>query len=391
MHQKINLTISVFRLLCLFLISCSPSGDYNLSAETPQNIILFIGDGMGHNHRIAAQWVSMGIDGQLDMDDMPRHGWVATRSADSDITDSAAASTAMACGIKTKNGTIGMDMNFNSVASILEIAVAEGKKVGLVTTTQIAHATPAAFAAHVESRKEMSEIASQMVAAGIDVMMGGGENDLLPVNQKGCYPDAGLRVDGRNLIEEAISDGYKYVCNADELMQIDVESSLRLIGVFADEGLTRPFSPSLSEMTQKAIAILSQGTDGFFLMVEAGQIDWSSHQNDAIHAIQSALELNEAVKEAKKFFKVNPSTLIIVTADHETGGMSLSLNPQKVKINAESFRMPDGTCFYVQWTTTGHTGQNVPITSWGPLSAMLSGKIENTDIFDVMLTGLNVE
>ncbi|MGD2206439.1 MAG: alkaline phosphatase, partial [Anaerolineae bacterium] len=288
-------------------------------------IILLIGDGMGNAHRTAARWRSVGQDGKLAMDTTPFSGWARTGSANNPVTDSAAAATALATGVKTNNGVIGQDPDGVPVTTILERAKAKGLAVGLVTNVQMAHATPAAFAAHVQSRSVMTEIARQMLAAKVDVLLGGGEDEFLPTTETGCFPEPGERTDGRHLIDEAIAAGYDYVCDAGALASVDPTSTTRLLGLFADEGMTRPYSPSLIEMTQKAIDILSQDPDGFFLMVEGGQIDWASHSNDATHAISDTIGFDQAVSSAQAYASTTGNVLLVITADHETGGMSADL------------------------------------------------------------------
>lgn len=361
----------------------SDGGNPDISAGA-KNIILFIGDGMGVEHRKAARWAIVGDTGQLSMDDMSTSGSIHTHSADNPITDSAAAATAIATGVKTNNGVIALDANLSFVSTILEDAKSQGKLVGLVTTTHIAHATPAAFASHIEDRNLMRQIAAQILAAGVDVLLGGGEDEFLPASENGCFPEAGERSDGRNLISEAVAIGYEYVCDAVSFELVDPSSTFQLIGLFADEGMTRPFSPSLSDMTQKAIDILSKGSDGFFLMVESGQIDWASHINDATNAISDTISLDKAIEVAKNFVSTNTRTLIIVAADHETGGMVVSSSSSGLPDEDGPFSTPDGKSFYVNWSTTGHTAANVPITSKGPLSDMLIGVHDNTFIHEVM-------
>ncbi|PSW06190.1 alkaline phosphatase [Photobacterium lipolyticum] len=349
-----------------------------------KNIIIFIGDGMGDEHRKAARLVKVGGTGKLSMDNMPTSGYLQTHSSDNLITDSAAAATALATGVKTNNGVIGLDANLGFVPTILEDAKKQDKLVGLVTTVHITHATPAAFYSHVENRDMMKNIALQMLNADIDVLLGGGEDEFLPRSENGCYPEAGEREDGRNLIQEAISIGYTYVCDLPSFRAIDTSSSLKLLGLFGDEGMIRPFSPSLAEMTQSAIDILSKKPNGFFLMVEGGQIDWASHNNDAANAISDTIDFDEAVEVAKKFSFIDRDTLIIVTADHETGGMSVSPSSSGLASEDGPFSTADGSVFYVNWSTKGHTEVNVPITSQGPGSERLSGVHDNTFVHSVM-------
>lgn len=353
----------------------------------PRVIILLIGDGMGEAQRTAARWQAVGQDGQLAMDGMPVSGWSRTGSADNPITDSAAAATAMATSVKTNNGMISIDPYSNTLTTILERAQSRGMAVGLVTTVQMAHATPAAFTSHVFSRYMMTEIASQMMDHQVDVLLGGGEDEFLPSSEQGCYPEWGERTDGRDLISETVAAGTTYVCTPTAFAAVPTTTT-RLLGLFADEGMTRPFSPTLAQMTQKSIDILSQDPDGFFLMVEGGQIDWACHDNDAANAITDTVDFDAAVALAQTYASLNPNTLVIVTGDHETGGMSVSLSSTGDPDEDGPFYMPDSTPFYVNWTTGGHTAADVPTTAQGVFSALLDCTDENTYIYDVMYKAL---
>jgi alkaline phosphatase len=370
--------------LSTFMFGC---GSDFINRQSSKNIILFIGDGMGVEHRKAAQWALLSDTGKLSMDDMPTSGLLMTHSANNSITDSAAAATAIATGVKTDNGVISLDVNLNVVPTILEDAKNQNKRVGLVTTSLITDATPAAFASHIESRYLMAEIAKQILTTGVDVILGGGEDEFLPTSEIGCFPEAGERSDGKNLIYE-VSEKYVYVCNTVSFELVEPSFTFGLIGLFADEGMTRPFSPSLASMTQKAIDILSKGSNGFFLMVESGQIDWVSHNNDAANVITDILDFDEAIEVAKQFASVTNNTLIIVTADHETGGMMVSTTSSGLPDEDGPFSKPDGSLFYINWSTTGHTAADVPVTSQGPQSGMLTGVHENTFIHEVMFNSL---
>jgi len=385
--MNITLLRIIFLLLVTnFVFGCSGGQDGSVSSPSANNIILFSGDGMGAEHRKAARWAAVGETGKLAMDDMPASGLLQTHSADNVITDSAAASTAIATGVKTNNGVIGLDTNLGYLPTILEKAKKQGKRTGLVTTTQIVHATPAAFAAHVADRNLVREIADQLLIAGVDILLGGGEDEFLPASDNGCFPEAGKRDDGRNIINEAIAIGYAYVCDPGSFGLVETSSTLQLIGLFGDEGMTRPYSPSLAEMTQKAIDVLSQSSNGFFLMVEGGQIDWASHINDAKNAISDTIGLDEAVEIAKQFASKANDTLVIVTSDHETGGMVVSLSPSGLPGEDGPFSTPDGSRFYVNWSTTEHTTVDVPVTSQGPLSGRLNGVNDNAFVYEVMVS-----
>jgi len=182
------------------------------------------------------------------------------------------------------------------------------------------------------------------------------------------------------LIDEATNAGYTYVCDAASLAAVDPASTSKLLGLFADEGMSRPYSPSLEDMTQKAIDILSQDPDGFFLMVEGGQIDWASHVNDATNTIGDTVGFDEAVAVGQIYAASAGNSLIIVTADHETGGMSVNLSAGE----QGPFTMPETTPFYVSWSSEDHTGADVPTTAQGSWSDLLDGTYENTYIYDVM-------
>ena len=354
----------------------------------PVYIILFVGDGMGAEHRKAAQWVAYGFDGQLIMDQLPVQGWSQTASASSSITDSAAGATAIATGTRANNGVISLSPDGENLTSILEYAQAHGLSTGLVTTVQITHATPAAFAAHVPSRTMMTEIALQMLNHSPNVLLGGGEDEFLPTGTSGCYPQDGEREDGRNLIQEAVNAGYTYVCNESEFTNLDTENTDYLLGLFADEGMLRPFTPTLTEMTETAINVLNNDPDGFFLMVEGGQIDWASHSNDAANAIQDTIDFDEAVEVGVNFIHSVENGLLVVTADHETGGKNLNLPPTGDSEEDGPFYALDGTAFYVNWADTYHTAADVPITAMGIGAQRLNSTVPNTDIFWALSWGI---
>jgi alkaline phosphatase len=223
-----------------------------------------------------------------------------------------------------------------------------------------------------------------MLDQKVNVLLAGGEDDWLPETETGCYPNPGHRTDGRNLITEAIANGYTYVCEAKDLEVLDLENESHFLGLFADDGMLRPYTPTLPMMTTTAIDVLSQDPDGFFLMVEGGQIDWAAHMNDGGDVITDVLGFDSAVARALDYASINPNTLIIVTGDHETGGMSADLVSSGQPDEDGPFLMPDGTPFYINWTTIYHTGVDVPVTAFGPNSEFLIGTYENTHIYEVM-------
>lgn len=354
----------------------------------PPGIILFIGDGLGATQRLAATWLVSGEGGLLVMDNMPVQGLAHTPSADNQLTDSAAGATAIATGSLTNNGFVGVDPSASPLTTILELAQVSGWSVGLVSTVQLAHATPAAFAAHYPDRNNLSEIARQMMAHNIDVLLGGGEDDFFGADESGCYPGMGHQPAAGDLVELAIQNGYTYLCSAAELKSLDTSRESRLLGLFGGAEMLPPFNPTLAEMTQAAIQVLSRDPEGFFLMVEAGQIDWAAHENDALETMQNTVGLDTAVAMAQIYALENPNTLIIVAADHETGGMRVNQDGAGSYLQDGPFSMPDGTSFWVDWSTTGHTPDPIPVTAQGPYSEMLAGEYPLTHIFETMSTML---
>ena len=372
---------------------------------TAKNVILLIGDGMGTAHRTAARLYSVGREGELAMDTLPTAGMARTWSTESVVTDSAAAGTALATGVKTYNTAISVDPDGNSVQTILEKAQEAGKSVGLVTTMQLADATPASFAAHNADRNDHLSIALDMFDHDVDVLLGGGEDYLLPEGTPGCYPDDGDRTDNRNLVDEAVAKGYTHVCNEADFSAVDPSATDKLLGTFADYAMTRPYAPSLADMAAKAIAILSENPEGFFLMVEGGQIDKAAEVNDALNTIGDTVGFDQAVKAALDFQAENPDTLVIVTADHATGGLAIEDLPQdeacpeplpadprecKNALHEDGpFEERGGAKFWLDWTTVArHTGDDVPVTAAGPHAIDLTGYYENTHIFQVMREAL---
>ena len=384
-----------------------------------KNVIIFIGDGMGTSHRDLIRYATVGTERQLAMDSMPVAGRSETSPLDPEafVTDSAAGGTAIATGVKTFNGAAGVDVDENPVQSVLEQAGQAGKATGLVTDSQVTDATPASFGAHVPDRDEQSEIARQYIEdSRPDVILGGGEDYWYPEGDPGSFPDE-PEVDPEeksvgsegNLVKKAEGSGYQYVTNAAELQ---TASGPRILGLFANEemfqqapgGAGAVYDPSVSvpEMTQKAIDVLSQNPNGFFLMVEEEGIDEMAHQSNSELVIKSGQQLDEAVKVGQSYAQSDPDTLVIVTADHETGSLAIEdtneiqsdpayPNESGAGRTAEDgpFRVADSDKeFLVDWTTTNHTAEDVPLTAMGPGSENLVGVYENTHIHDAMVQAL---
>ncbi|MDO8684724.1 MAG: alkaline phosphatase, partial [Armatimonadota bacterium] len=287
-------------LVILTLLSCLPV------SAAPKNVILMIGDGMGVAQVTLARLSLSESSRPLNMDSMKYAALVKTCSADSIITDSAAAGTALATGHKTNNGMICILPDGKPVQTILEAAEKIGKATGLVTTTTITHATPASFGSHVESRGSEADIAPQYLINSIEVLLGGGRMFFIPKSQ-----EQSKREDDRDLLAEAKTVGYTVVDSRDGLLSADGN---RLLGLFEMGSLTTESpEPSLAEMTAKAIDILSKDKDGFFLMVEGGQIDWKCHANDVPGTVKQTLDFDAAIGKVLDFARKRGDTLVIVT------------------------------------------------------------------------------
>ena len=378
--------------------------------QKPQakNVILMVGDGMGKAQRDAIRLSSVGLHGETAMDDMPYTGFVHTNSADPKefVTDSAAAATAMATGVKTYNGAIGVDLDKRPVETVLEKAKKRGKATGLVTTGQVTDATPAAFGAHVKDRDDHSKIARQYLEKSRpDVILGGGEDVWYPEGNPGRHPDhpaedpsEGSKGTEGNLVERAKKLGYQYVADRKELQRAN---GSKLLGLFANEEMFQydteagdQYNPlvSLPEMTDKAIQTLSKNKNGFFLLVEEEGIDSMCHVNNAELAIEAGKQFDKAVARAKDFAKKRGDTLVIVVGDHETGGFTIEGLDDSDE-SGDGVSKEDGPFpvahsdqqFMVDWTTEGHSAVDVPLTAMGPGAHLLQGVYENTHIHDVIV------
>ncbi|MFZ6744774.1 alkaline phosphatase [Undibacterium sp. JH2W] len=336
------------------------------AAGEAKNIIFFLGDGMGPSTVTASRIFKYGEDGSLNMDKLERTARIKTYSNDAQTTDSAPSMAAYMTGVKMNNEVISMspetvatppgkDANGNlginncaatgngaSVATILELAKAKGKAIGSITTTELTHATPAATFSHICNRNAQYAIAAQLVPGGagynsalldgVDVLMGGGRNHFLPYDASSSTGKLG-RADGRNLLTELGAKGYTVSANKADM--IAAPTNKKFIGLYSskshleyelDRTATPPVGegatqPSLAEMTTKAMDILSQNANGYFLMVEGGRIDHALHGTNAKRALIDTIAFDDAIKAALDKAKLTDptlaNTLIVVTADHD--------------------------------------------------------------------------
>lgn len=377
MHRKTILPILV--LIVVFTATAFSQQDYSeyytpsetaelysmVSGNEVRNVILLIGDGMGLAHVNAARFAVVGPHGSLHMERFPVTGYQNTYASNNLVTDSAASGSAMASGVKTENGMISMTPDGRKHVTILELARDRGMSTGLVATSTITHATPASFASHVRARSNQQEIARQIIETGVDVILGGGRQFFIPQSETGSE-----REDDLNIIENARKDGYKVIGTKEELHSVSAD---KVLGLFQVGPLTTQDSePMIGDMTAKAIELLSRDSDGFFLMVEGSQIDWESHDNNWGNTIRQTLLFDMAVKCAVDFALKDGKTLVIVTADHETGGLVLTGGSVSGKILTH------------KWASESHTGISVPVFAYGPGAIRFTGVRNNTYMPDAI-------
>lgn len=346
--------ISLLLILAIALVA--------VAQEQAKNVILLIGDGMG-----AAQVRSMQYAyGQTSVvGQFPYHGWATTYSLSDSITDSAAGGSALSTGKKTINKHISDNADGTPNETLLEWAKSHGKSTGIVVTVPITHATPAAFYAHVCNRAKDEEIARQLVYCGVDFAVGG--------NRRFFRPEK--RTDEQNLLDSLKARNYKLVFDTKELAHIQ---KLPLIGLLSEDD--PPKAGERGDWTTiavtKALDLLRTDTNGFFLMIEGSQIDWGCHNNDFEHLAAEMLDFDKAVRIAYDFAQNHPGTLVVVTADHETGGLTYDKKMDKLSPKKRAKKMHK----YIHWSTGGHTATNVPVYAYGPGAAQFEGAMDNTDI-----------
>jgi len=317
---KVRKIILAFIVIITIILS---SSTLSFAAQT-KNIIFMIGDGMGPAHlHITWLYATRHLGKDLVMIDIMNKGqtaYMVNDTADSTVTESAAAAVQMATGVKVLARSIGIGPDGKVLKTILEMARERGKSTGLVTTSGITDATPAAFVTHVERRSEEERIAEQLVNSNVNILFGGRKGFFLPEVEKG------RRKDARDLIHEAKQNGYEFVSTVEEMKKAQGE---KILGLFNPGNMLFEIDrkgsqePSLAEMTSKALDVLSRNKKGFFLLVEAGRIDHAAHMNDIGALIWDTLAFDEAIRVTYEFQKAHPDTLLIITADHETGGLAM--------------------------------------------------------------------
>jgi len=332
----------------------------------PRNIVMMIGDGMG----VAQVTAGHTKKGRLELQRFRHLGLLLTHAYGSDyITDSAAATTALSTGVATRNGMIGMGPDSLNHETVLERAQKRGKKTGIVTTCSITHATPASYIAHVPSRTMQLEIALQIAGkAKADLYLGSGWGWFLPI------ASGGRRTDGRDLLSEMRMSGFTVVLSDSAFRMPENRKAPKLIGLFAEEhvGSAQTRTPRLSELTAHALNSLS-GEEGFFLLVEGSQIDWAGHDNKSDQIIAEMADFDDAIGEVVRFAEKNPETLIIVTADHETGGYAI------LDGSSGDHTVQGG------FVTDDHTAALVPLFAMGSAAEKFTGIRPNADVGTILM------
>ena len=426
---------SVAVLCCLSIFNSSES--VSAKPQAPKNVIMFIGDGMGLASITSARVWSKGSTGRLAMETFPITGVAKTHSSSNFVTDSAASATALASGIKTYNGAIGMTdpkldpkRSSRPVETIFDIVGSMGKVTGVVTTTRITHATPASYYAHVEARSMEEEIASWLAKSSLTLALGGGRQFFYPASwhDVGGSKQKGLRRDNVNLIQKMKQSGWEYASSPQELNRKDFGLKKKVLGLFNYDHLSyersrsrsQKVEPSLAEMVRFSINRLSSHDEGYMLLVEGGRIDHAAHANNVPDALGEVVAFDNAIAVALKETSAD-DTLIVVTADHETGGMALSgylpLSQAKgdkiFRVQRNFLEEPtedkrslftwatgpgpnrsnfkdehtSGTAFYSEMAA--HTAVDVLVLARGPGAHKFSGFMNNIDIPFRIASALN--
>ncbi len=353
--RKTSCLMAFWMLACGWLAVASqaePAG--------PRNLILMIGDGLG----VAQVTAARVAQGKLQLERYPVGGLVATHSANQFITDSGAAGTALATGVKTNNQKISTTVDGEVLPTVLQIAAGRGLRTGVVVTCNLTHATPASFMTHAASRKELAEIARQIVDAPADVLIGGGREIFA-----GRWPEDGSPRQGRPLVD--LLAERRPVLTTEQAFAGHLPDGKGFVALLADDHL--PPAPSTSQLdlatlTAKALADLAKSGQPFLLIVEGSQIDWAGHANKLSQVIAETVDFDAAAGVAIDFAERDGRTLVVVTSDHETGGLTL-LAGNLAKRQVEG-----------HFSSGNHTGEMVPLFAFGPGATAFGGIRDNTDI-----------
>jgi alkaline phosphatase len=359
------------------------------NVKKAKNIIFLIGDGMSISQVSAYRLIQGGPNSRIAVDRFPYSGIVLTHAENAIVTDSASSATAYSTGHKTNNGALGMDSENNVLENLTETLDQYGFVSSLLATSEITHATPAAFAAHVDLRWKTDDISAQMIESKVATFLGGGRHFFLPEEMDG------KRKDARNLLEE-VNASHTLLTTKDEMNDFNDNKLGKVFGLFADEHLrsidspdNHPSEPSLSEMLQFAVKrsgqFINNGCKGFFIMGEGSQVDWAGHSNNLEYLKREMQDLDSAVEWAFNYAKQNTDTLVVVTADHETGGLLIEpANPADYNGNEVKFS------FNTAVGRGTHTGVPVPVYAYGPGAENFTGTLDNTDVYRALIEALEL-
>ncbi len=330
----------------------------------PKKVIFLIGDGMGLTQISGAM---SEYNGQNAFERFPVIGLSKTHSADDYVTDSGAGATVFSIGKKTFNGAIGVSADSLVYENLFEKLKKQGRATGVVVTSSVTHATPAAFYAHVGSRNSEDDIADFLLQGNCDVAIGGGNQFFTQ------------RKDGRDLYKELQQKGF--VTLNDTINTFKPQTATKLVYTLATDGMKRMLDGRgdyLKQASMNAIDLLSQNKNGYMLMIEGSQIDWGGHAMDYTYMKTELHDFNETINAVLDYAQKEKDVLVIVTADHETGGLALAVNKENRKQ------------FIPKYTYNKHTGVMVPVFAYGPGAEQFSGIYENTAIFDKLVNLLNL-
>lgn len=363
MRQWVNIRSVLIFLTFIGFNSCDTSRQASAAPPShtitsrPKNVIFLIGDGMGLPQITGAMYMN---NNKTVFEKFLSIGFHKSHSSDNLVTDSAAGATAFASGVKTYNGAIGVNAQKQSVPTLLEMAEKKGMATGLIATSSITHATPAAFYAHVEGRSDNESIARALLNSGVDIFVGGGLDYFA------------RRKDSMELVAQLSQKGY--IVSDFFNHEIDKWNTKtdKNIGFFTANGEPLPVREGRDYFpvaVSKTLDFLKdRSPSGFFLMIESSQIDWGGHSNDGNYVITELLEFEKIIQQTLDFAERDGSTLIVVTSDHETGGFAVNPGSTLNNIN-------------VAFTTKSHTALMIPVFATGPGEELFRGMYENTDIF----------
>ncbi|PCH99968.1 MAG: alkaline phosphatase [Flavobacteriaceae bacterium] len=363
--------------LVFTMVACTQTSPEKPIKKQPVNVILLIADGTG-----LSQVSSMFFykDSTPNYARFKNIGLIKTSSSQQLITDSAAGATAFACGVKTYNGAIAVADDSSHVKTIIELITSKNIKTGLIATSSITHATPASFYAHTLSRDSSQEIASYLPNSGVDFFAGGG---ITHFNK---------REDGQDLLQKFESEGvfidttslgsFSSINKYDKVGYLLAKDHMKSVKDGRGDFLSKATALGLEFLSKDAI------NTNFFLMVEGSQVDWGGHANDGDYLVSELIDFDDAVGIALDYAEKDGNTLVIVTADHETGGFTLGSTSKKTK---EGKDYSDYNELNMIFSTHGHSATLVPVFAYGPGSENFTGIYENTAIFDKIMefTGWN--